>query len=98
MRRTHKFVITSLVVGAAVLLIMWNTAAETAAPALGVAEAKRKAGELSPTTVAVRGIVLAESIMLNGTVVESFVIADALEELHVEFGQNPPDNFGPKEV
>lgn len=98
MRRTHKLLVTSLVVGAAVGLIMWNTAADAAAPALGVAEAKRKASEYAPSTVSVRGTVLAESIQVNGTIVESFVIADSLEQLQVSFNQNPPDNFGPKEV
>lgn len=98
MRRTQKLLITSLVIGAAVGLILWNTAAETAAPALGVAEAKRKAGEFSPTTVSVRGTVTPESIVVNGTKLESFVIADSLEQLQVLFNQTPPDNFGPKEV
>jgi cytochrome c-type biogenesis protein CcmE len=98
MRRTQKLLITSLVIGAAVGLILWNTAAETTAPALGVAEAKRKASDYAPTTVAVRGTVVAESIRLNGTSLDSFVIADSLEQLQVRFNQTPPDNFGPKEV
>lgn len=98
MRRTQKLLITSLVVGAAVGLILWNTAADTAAPAIGVTEAKRKAGDYSPTQVAVRGTVLAESIQFNASRVESFVIADSLEQLQVSFNQTPPDNFGPKEV
>jgi cytochrome c-type biogenesis protein CcmE len=98
MRRTQKLLVTSLVVGAAVGLILWNTAAETAAPALGVSEAKRKAADYETGAVAVRGLVLADSILLNGSIVESFVIADSLEQLRVEYNQPPPDNFGPKDV
>jgi cytochrome c-type biogenesis protein CcmE len=89
MRRTQKLLVTSLVVGAAVGLILWNTAAETAAPALGVSEAKRKAADYETGAVAV---------LLNGSIVESFVIADSLEQLRVEYNQPPPDNFGPKDV
>lgn len=98
MRRPHKFLITSLVIGASALLIAWNTSAESARPALGVAEAKRGALELQGQPVAVRGTVLEGSIVMNGTFVESFVVADAQEQLLVLFGAPPPDSFGPKEV
>jgi cytochrome c-type biogenesis protein CcmE len=65
---------------------------------MGVTEAKRKAGSPDVTSVAVRGLVLAESIQVSGSTVQSFVIADSLEQLLVEFNQTAPDNFGPKEV
>lgn len=98
MRRTHKFLITSLVIGASALLIAWNTSAESARPALGVADAKREALALQGQPVAVRGTVLEGSIVMNGSLVESFVVADSEEQLLVWFGAPPPDSFGPKEV
>lgn len=98
MRRPHKLLVTCLVVGAATALIAWNTAAEAGAPALGVADAKRRAALHESQAVAVRGSVLAESIVVQGSLVESFVIADAEEQLRVVYNQLPPDNFGPKDV
>lgn len=98
MIRRQKFLVTGLVVGAAALLILWNTSAQSATPALGVAEAKRDAPRLQGQAVAVRGTVVEGSIETNGSVVERFVLADSLEQLLVEFGKTPPDNFGPKEV
>ena len=98
MRRSHKLLITLAVVGAATLLIAWNTSAQTARPAMSVSDAKRDAAQLEQKEVAVRGMVEAPSIVLNGTIVESFVIEDGSEKLRVEYNRPPPDNFGPKDV
>lgn len=98
MRRTHKLLITLAVIGAATLLIAWNTSAQEARPAMSVTDAKRDAAALETREIAVRGTVDAASIVANGTLVESFVIVDGSEQLKVEFHKPPPDNFGPKDV
>lgn len=98
MRRAQKILITLAVVGAASLLIVWNTSAQEARPAMSVTDAKKDAAQLQDRAVAVRGTVDAASIVLNGTLVERFVIGDGVEKLQVEFHQAPPDNFGPKDV
>ncbi|MBI2077883.1 MAG: cytochrome c maturation protein CcmE [Euryarchaeota archaeon] len=98
MQRRQKFLVTFGVIGAATLLIAWNTTADAGPAALGVAQAKRDAATYGATPVQVRGSVVEASIVANGSLVESFTIADSEEQMRVEYGRNPPDNFGPKEV
>lgn len=98
MRRARKTLVAFLVLSAATLLILWNTAAQEAPQAIGVSEAKRRAALLEDTPLSVRGIVVEGSIVTNGSVVESFAIEDSEEQLLVLLGQVPPDGFGPKDV
>lgn len=98
MQRRHKFLVTFAVIGAATLLIAWNTTADAGPAALGVAQAKREAAAYGSAPVQVRGSVMEASIVSNGSLVERFVLADSEEQMRVEYGRNPPDNFGPKEV
>lgn len=98
MRRTQKLLVTFAVVGAACLLIAWNTTADAGPAAIGVTEAKREAAALGATPVQVRGTVTEASIVMNESRVERFVMADSEEQLRVEYGRTAPDNFGPKEV
>jgi cytochrome c-type biogenesis protein CcmE len=65
---------------------------------MSVTTAKRDAAQLGQQPVAVRGTVDAASIVLNGTLVESFIIEDGSEKLLVQYRQPPPENFGPKDV
>jgi cytochrome c-type biogenesis protein CcmE len=98
MKRAKKLAIAVAVLAAASLLILWNTASSQGPTTLGVGDAKREAGTLKGAPVAVRGTVVEDSIVTNGTVVESFMMADDYETLLVIYGQTPPDGFGPKEV
>ncbi|HLE47294.1 MAG TPA: cytochrome c maturation protein CcmE [Candidatus Thermoplasmatota archaeon] len=98
MRRSQKLLVTFLVVGAATLLIAWNTSADAGPAALGVTQAKREAATLGAAPVQVRGTVMEASVLMNESRVESFVIADSDEQMRVEYGRTAPDNFGPKEV
>ena len=98
MRRARKLLITCLVIGAAVLLIAWNTTAQTSRTALGVSDAKRDAANLEGREIALKGTVVAGSIVLNQSRIESFDVMDSQERLHVLYGLAPPENFGPKDV
>lgn len=98
MRRRSKLWITILVVALSATVVLWNSSADTAAPALGVSDARYQAAALDGQAVTVRGTVLEGSIVEDGPTLVEFVVADHLEQLRVVYGQNPPDNFGVKEV
>jgi cytochrome c-type biogenesis protein CcmE len=98
MRRAHRVMAALAVVAAAGIIILWNTAAQETPTTIGVGEAKRQAAQLDDRPLQVRGFIQEGSIVFNGSVVESFVVADDHEALLVLYGQLPPDAFGPKDV
>ena len=98
MRRTQRLAVAGLVVLAATGLLVFNAGADEGPTTLGVSDAKRDAGALLGQPIAVRGFIEEGTIVYNGTMVETFVIADQGERLWVRYGQNPPDAFGAKDV
>lgn len=98
MRRSAKLLTALAVIAASATIVLWNTGAQSAPPALGVADAKREAHEWSGRDVTVRGNVVEGSIREEGSRVVEFVIADAFEKMRVAYNQTPPDSFGAKEV
>jgi cytochrome c-type biogenesis protein CcmE len=98
MRRKNKILVTFAIIGAATILIAWNANAQTSRPAMSVTDAKRDAALLADKPIAVRGSVQAGSIVLNGTLVDTFVLGDGGEKLLVHYGSVAPENFGPKDI
>lgn len=98
MRRLAKLLVALLVVGASVAVVLWNSTAETAPPALSVADAKRNAAPLEGRDVTVRGSVVEGTIVMDGGRVAAFVMGDIAEKISVHYNRTPPDNFGSKEV
>lgn len=97
MRARNKAGVGLFVMAMALSIVLWNVSASSS-PAMSVSDAKRDAGALQNRTLGVRGSVMEASIVVAGSIVESFVITDASESLLVLFNRTPPDNFGPKEV
>lgn len=98
MQRRTKILSVLFVLGGAALLIFANTGAQSAASALGVADAKHQAASLAGREVTVRGTVVEGTISESDSRLVEFAMADAQERLRVVYNDTAPDNFGPKEV
>lgn len=95
MRRRAKLLVALLLVAGSLTLVLWNTQAQAAAPALAVSDAKYRApGDV----VVVRGTVVEGSIVESGGMLHSFVVEDTHERMRVDYAAPPPDNFGAKQV
>lgn len=98
MRASAKLAAALFVVAASGLLIVWNTSAASAPPALGVSDAKRQYAVHQDREVSVRGTVVEGSLRELTPTEHHFVIADAFEQLRVVYRGILPDSFGVKEV